>query len=448
MKLPVLIHLIGLSCLFYGEGKQESEPAGNNETWMPSKCNLPPEVGPCKAAIPRYYYNASAKNCLQFKYGGCGGNSNNFDSVKACKQECGRKQGSKPAGNKETLVPSECNLPPEVGPCKAGIPRYYYNASTHECLEFKYGGCKGNSNNFDSQQACEQRCARKQGSKPPGNNETWMPSECKLPPEVGPCKAGLPRYYYNASAHECLEFKYGGCKGNSNNFYSLQACEQGCARKQGSKPAGNNETWLPSECHLPPEVGPCKAAIPKYYYNVSEHACLEFIYGGCGGNSNKFDSKQECEQGCARKTSKPPANGESWKPVACSMPPETGVCKASIQRYYHNETMKRCLGFIYGGCGGNGNNFYTNRECERQCGSKYKKVKDPCLAPLQIGQPCGKYAATRMWYFDASAQKCKKPKFGYCGASPNRFSSCSQCAKTCSAHMKILQECETEKLPK
>ena len=54
-----------------------------------------------------------------------------------------------------------CNLPPETGPCKAAIPRYFFNPHTHECERFSYGGCQGNANNFKTLEDCEKSCARK-----------------------------------------------------------------------------------------------------------------------------------------------------------------------------------------------------------------------------------------------------------------------------------------------
>ena len=47
-------------------------------------------VGRCKAAIKRFYFNAATKKCTQFTYGGCEGNANNFDTLEACQQRCGR----------------------------------------------------------------------------------------------------------------------------------------------------------------------------------------------------------------------------------------------------------------------------------------------------------------------------------------------------------------------
>ena len=36
-----------------------------------------------------------------------------------------------------------------------------------------------------------------------------------------------------------------------------------------------------------------------YYYNQNEGKCLQFIYGGCGGNQNRFETLKKCEKTCA-----------------------------------------------------------------------------------------------------------------------------------------------------
>ena len=49
------------------------------------------------------------------------------------------------------------------------------------------------------------------------------------------------------------------------------------------------------------------------------------------------------------------------------MTKEVGICRARIERYYFNSVTGRCEQFIYGGCGGNENNFETLEACNRQC---------------------------------------------------------------------------------
>ena len=64
------------------------------------------------------------------------------------------------------------------------------------------------------------------------------------------------------------------------------------------------EEEIPKElkkCFLPPEPGPCKAYIRSYYYNHPLGECKEFGYSGCGGNLNRFETFEECQQACGKR---------------------------------------------------------------------------------------------------------------------------------------------------
>ncbi|BFF96228.1 male accessory gland serine protease inhibitor-like [Drosophila madeirensis] len=43
-------------------------------------------------------------------------------------------------------------------------------------------------------------------------------------------------------------------------------------------------------------VRACLAYIPSWSYDG--RTCVSFIYGGCGGNDNRFASQAECEAKC------------------------------------------------------------------------------------------------------------------------------------------------------
>uniref|UniRef100_A0A8D0H0G1 BPTI/Kunitz inhibitor domain-containing protein n=1 Tax=Sphenodon punctatus TaxID=8508 RepID=A0A8D0H0G1_SPHPU len=55
----------------------------------PYICSLPAEAGPCDAVFDRFFYNVRSGKCEQFVYGGCGGNSNNFETLEKCQRRCG-----------------------------------------------------------------------------------------------------------------------------------------------------------------------------------------------------------------------------------------------------------------------------------------------------------------------------------------------------------------------
>lgn len=51
----------------------------------------------------------------------------------------------------------------------------------------------------------------------------------------------------------------------------------------------------------------------------------------------------------------------------CNMEKEEGNCLAYFQNYFYNKKTQSCEGFIYGGCGGNANNFDSLDSCNRKC---------------------------------------------------------------------------------
>lgn len=53
-----------------------------------------------------------------------------------------------------------CKLNSDTGPCRALVMRWYYDYNEGVCRNFSYGGCDGNQNNFETQQACESTCSR------------------------------------------------------------------------------------------------------------------------------------------------------------------------------------------------------------------------------------------------------------------------------------------------
>ncbi|KAF5274139.1 hypothetical protein FQR65_LT04537 [Abscondita terminalis] len=51
-------------------------------------CNLSSSSGLCRAQLFRWRYSSEHGNCVQFVYGGCFGNANNFKSYEECTHFC------------------------------------------------------------------------------------------------------------------------------------------------------------------------------------------------------------------------------------------------------------------------------------------------------------------------------------------------------------------------
>lgn len=48
----------------------------------------------------------------------------------------------------------------------------------------------------------------------------------------------------------------------------------------------------------PCETGPCRAMFPMWRYIKKSNMCESFVYGGCEGTKNMFETEEECKQQC------------------------------------------------------------------------------------------------------------------------------------------------------
>ncbi|XP_078023574.1 kunitz-type protease inhibitor 2 isoform X2 [Epinephelus lanceolatus] len=226
-------------------------------------------------------------------------------------------------------------------------------------------------------------------------------------------------------------------------------------------------------CRLPMKVGRCRAAFPKFYYDVTNGSCRSFTYGGCDANGNNFDTREQCEAACSgvtgsvlpdESTAAPelPAKasrlslvlhrevsqeGEGPKPAAtesvptqetemsatdfaerCEAEPEVGPCRAAFQHWYYERKTGSCQPFIYGGCRGNKNNYITKESCMTTC-------TDACMVTSDPG-PCR--AAFPMFYFDPQASTCQSFIYGGCRGNKNRYSTMEKCMSRCSRDVTVL----------
>ncbi|KAL4662341.1 hypothetical protein H8957_014746 [Semnopithecus entellus] len=220
---------------------------------MHSFCAFKPDDGPCKAIMKRFFFNIFTRQCEEFIYGGCGGNQNRFESLEECKKVCTRDNANRIIQTTlQQEKPDFCFLEEDPGICRGYITRYFYNNQSKQCERFKYGGCLGNMNNFETLEECKNTCEdgldgfqvdnygtqlsavnnsqTPQSTKVPSFFEFHGPSWCLAPADRGLCRANENRFYYNSVIGKCRPFKYSGCGGNENNFTSKKECLRACKK--------------------------------------------------------------------------------------------------------------------------------------------------------------------------------------------------------------------------
>ncbi|WKY14428.1 hypothetical protein Q1695_000179 [Nippostrongylus brasiliensis] len=472
---------------------------------VPNTCELPLMKGDGNSHLTRWHFDSKKNKCVKFIYSGEGGNQNMFLTLDDCQMVCPVYEN--PCGSGKPLLvgnipkicsPSQrcpsthfchigvdgqenyccakngdpCNQDLAIGEGSFSLTRYYFDKESRRCREFSYQGSKGNANNFLSMEDCELVCpvlpnpcqlgepllnALKEpiicggedscingywchvGGSPETTNccpGTRRP--CDLPLEIGQGNEKLERWFYDGGVQMCRTFTYNGMKGNANNFLTKQACRQACK-----------------------ELNPCGYGEPLVGTDDERVLCT-------GGQ--KVDSCPRghyCHVGGSALTTVccPKKNVES-----CDQPVQVGTGSDDLPRWFFDKKQNRCAPFMYGGIGGNENNFISRNTCTEEC-PVYRSYcphgiplvegehvipcgidrgcpdgfichmstdfnvsvccQDPvdfCSAPRDPG-PCTNYE-TRYGYNPAT-DTCVEYQYGGCDGTLNNFHSLQRCTEIC-----------------
>ena len=178
---------------------------------------------------------------------------------------------------------------------------------------------------------------------------------------------------------KCLSFDYSGCGGNDNRFATMDQCSDSCPLSALEELLADADDAV-VKCQQPPFEGTCGQNLERWYFDTQMQKCLPFQYGGCNSNDNNFETMNECTDVCTLNAQLQDAllkkavsgdflqasNRGRYKRL-CTLPPEEGPCRDSIQRWHFDLATLKCMPFQYGGCVGNANNFKSMELCEVGC---------------------------------------------------------------------------------
>ncbi|KAF8763280.1 Kunitz-type protease inhibitor 2 like protein [Argiope bruennichi] len=98
-----------------------------------------------------------------------------------------------------------------------------------------------------------------------------------------------------------------------NHFFPEEPCERicipGCQCDEGFVLTKTGSCVRPEDCPVvtgsaekncieAPVTGQCRALFYNWYFDQETGTCREFVYGGCGGNGNRYWSEEECQKNC------------------------------------------------------------------------------------------------------------------------------------------------------
>ncbi|XP_031157288.1 collagen alpha-6(VI) chain isoform X1 [Sander lucioperca] len=129
-----------------------------------------------------------------------------------------------------------------------------------------------------------------------------------------------------------------------------------------------------AQCLLHADTGiQCEDYVQLWFFDKVIGACSPFWYGGCGGNANRFNTENECVRTCGAHNPNilpiPELAGFASKD-SCFLSQDQGGCQNYTMMWFFDTEQRECSRFWYGGCGGNGNRFKTQDECENLCLTK------------------------------------------------------------------------------
>uniref|UniRef100_A0AC35U6M6 C1q domain-containing protein n=1 Tax=Rhabditophanes sp. KR3021 TaxID=114890 RepID=A0AC35U6M6_9BILA len=248
---------------------------------------------------------------------------------------------------------------------------FYFDIESRNCKEFEFTGCSGNDNRFDSSEACTKHCNT-----------------------AAVCSVGHPLIKLDGDVAKCDDKN--SCLHGYNCIYTVQG-NYCCPKPEMT-------------CSLPKDHGlfcdplsVIKKTTMLWHFSLSELTCLPFESKDCGGNFNRFNTREHCSLSCLHTlcpSGQPkmekgqlvrceediscgsefvcvPAKfgGLSKTSVCCPRPEnlclaeDNGTSKTIVPqyRYRFDKTIDKCNRFVSNDSHGFLGSFNSQSECEEFC---------------------------------------------------------------------------------
>lgn len=185
-------------------------------------------------------------------------------------------------------------------------------------------------------------------------------------------------------------------------------------------------------CFMSPYPGHCGFGPFEAFYQGDGTTCDVDFCGACclpDGSCEELTIPSTCEdqggtfQGEATDCNNA-ACASALEGSICGLPAEVGPCEGIFPRFYYDVCLGQCESFVYGGCGGNANNFLTLEDCNAAC----PPTGDVCFLPSDVG-PCD--GVCPRFFFNTCTGQCELFNYGCCGGNENNFETLDECVAAC-----------------
>ncbi|TKR86954.1 hypothetical protein L596_011446 [Steinernema carpocapsae] len=417
----------------------------------------------------RYYFDAAAKLCRRFWYGGCAykDNQNIFADAQSCESLCATEnnfrldrresKGKKKVAIKDDNICLDDFDKRKLQQCGKGVwqPRYFFNQTTHRCEMFWFDdSCRlatvasVSRNIFVHQSTCRRLC------------EFEEPVTKR--PRVGVITASLTAmttttteaplqvvWAEEKSDEESNEIPIGPSSQENTGIAVSMLTDNKLVEEENPDNLGFSERFkmdvtvavecldnfdhnLTLSCTDPNRTPNWKN---RYNFDPDKRQCVMFWHDGCQSRTkNNFEDLATCQWKC---------EGQQPTPRARSCLDRFDTTYKSDcnkgrfeQRYYFDHKTKSCTIFYYGRCISSSKNIFVDySECKELCETPGKELLRSCSQPFDHSyqQSCSADGQFQQYYYyDHGTQSCRMFWYGNCrGSNENIFPTIHTCQWLC-----------------